>query len=110
MFFIAQILSVTSIKHSFKLLTSIKKIIHERGVDLFHQQEVHLRQKLEEIGVDMKILNFIDTLAPEKQKNIYNFFVQIANDELVFVIALLENHSCEDSLKQEIEKLALPLN
>lgn len=68
------------------------------------------RKKLEEMGVDKKILDYIDQLSTEDQQGIYHFFLEIMNDELVFIIALKDQSFTERYLKERENLQPLTLN
>ncbi|MFJ7684792.1 hypothetical protein [Peribacillus butanolivorans] len=63
----------------------------------------HFRHRLADIGVDKKILNYIDKLNAESNEK-FTFFVEIVNDELLFAIALINNKESEEYLKKLIEE------
>lgn len=77
---------------------------------MYFSEIKNTRKKLEEMGVDTKILNYIDELSPEEQKGIYHFFLEIMNDELVFVIAMRDHEFTERYLKERNQIQPLTLN
>lgn len=47
-----------------------------------------MRMKLEELGVDTEILAEIDKLSSVEKDGLYHLFLEILNDELLFVVSL----------------------
>lgn len=70
----------------------------------------NVRTKLEEMGVDIKILKYIDSLTLEEQQAIYHFFLEIMNDELIFVLALKDQEFTQEYLKQREREQPLVMN
>jgi hypothetical protein len=77
-------------------------------VDLIAEKKI--RKKLEEVGVDIQILNHIDSLEHDEQQGIYHFFLEIMNDELLFILALRDNSFSEMYLREKERNQPMSLN
>lgn len=82
----------------------------KRGVALTLPAQSNVRTKLEEMGVDIKILRFIDTLTKEDQQAIYHFFLEIMNDELIFILTLKDQDFTEEYIRQREKEQSVILN
>ncbi|MFS0783495.1 hypothetical protein [Bacillus sp. 1P06AnD] len=71
---------------------------------------VMLRKRIEEFGVNLPTLHYIDQLTPDTQNMIYKYLVEIMDDELLFVITRCNNEESEEKLKMIIDSQSYKLN
>lgn len=67
------------------------------------------QQKLEEIGVNIRLLHFIDNLIEEEQQGIYHYFLETMEEELAFIIDLIDLKFIKKYLeeKEKIQPMGL---
>lgn len=60
-----------------------------------------IKIQLLEIGVDQKLIYFIEKMPTETQKGLFNIFLDIVEDELLFVLALTDMTLSDEYLLQK---------
>lgn len=69
-----------------------------------------VRKNLIELGVDRKLIDYIDQLSLEEIKGIYTFFLEIMEDELLFVIGLKDLEFTQSYLVEKEKRQPMGLN
>lgn len=72
--------------------------------------QLEVREKLLQLGVDEEILDEIDSLPQKEKDGMYTAFIEIMSDELLFVLAMRKPNFVKEYMVRKRQGYQVGLN